>query len=186
MPSEQTKAIEAKVTEILKASSVEYKAKFVPQSQSRNRDQKERTLNWVVTLTKGRMSFSTDYMQGIAHMPGYQQWTKTNYERMQRDALAKYASEHGKTGQCMRDSTIISPRSPLPPPTAADVLHSLLLESAVLDSGGFESWACEYGYDTDSRKAEATYKACVEIALKMRGIFSDAERAQLSEALQDY
>ena len=45
-------------------------------------------------------------------------------------------------------------------PSAADVLDCLASDAAGYESAGsFEDWASEYGYDTDSRKAERTYKA---------------------------
>lgn len=44
-------------------------------------------------------------------------------------------------------------------PTAADVVGCLLSDwSGWFNSTGFEDWALDYGYDPDSRKAEATYR----------------------------
>ena len=44
-------------------------------------------------------------------------------------------------------------------PEIAGVLSCLALDgSGVVNGETFEDWAAEYGYDTDSRKAEATYK----------------------------
>lgn len=71
-------------------------------------------------------------------------------------------------------------------PNPADVMHSLLMDSTVLDSGGFEEWAAELGYDTDSRKAEEIYSACLEIALKVRAGLGESIMAELAEAAQDY
>jgi hypothetical protein len=44
------------------------------------------------------------------------------------------------------------------PPTAADVLESLLSDAAGA-GGDFDDWCADYGYDTDSRKAYATWEA---------------------------
>lgn len=44
----------------------------------------------------------------------------------------------------------------------------------------------ELGYDPDSRKAEAIYKACLEIALKLRNALGEDGLAKLREAAQDY
>ena len=53
-------------------------------------------------------------------------------------------------------------------PEAADVLNCLADESAgVSNARSFEEWAEEYGYDTDSRKAEKTYKVCVKQAARL-------------------
>jgi len=54
-------------------------------------------------------------------------------------------------------------------PTLADVLESLGMDWASIEnSTAFEDWADELGYDTDSRKAEQTYRACQESALRCR------------------
>jgi len=70
-------------------------------------------------------------------------------------------------------------------PHAADVLHSLIMDASAAEQT-FESWCNEYGYDTDSRKALATYEACQQNADKLRRVFSRDVLAQLAEALQDY
>jgi hypothetical protein len=45
-------------------------------------------------------------------------------------------------------------------PTVADVLDSLASDAASVEEMSFEEWASDFGYDTDSRSAEATYNAC--------------------------
>lgn len=53
-------------------------------------------------------------------------------------------------------------------PEAADVLNCLADDSAgVSNARSFEEWAEDYGYDTDSRKAEKTYKVCVKQAARL-------------------
>lgn len=48
-------------------------------------------------------------------------------------------------------------------PELADVLDCLASDASGADNArDFEDWASEYGYDTDSRKAEKIYNACVE------------------------
>lgn len=70
-------------------------------------------------------------------------------------------------------------------PHAADVLHSIILDSSAVGQS-FQSWCDEFGYDSDSRKAEATYRACQENADKLSRIFNHQQREALAEALQDY
>ena len=70
-------------------------------------------------------------------------------------------------------------------PRAAGVLYSLILDSSAAEQT-FESWCGDYGYDTDSRKALATYLACQDNADKLGRIFDRATRAALSEALEGY
>lgn len=67
-------------------------------------------------------------------------------------------------------------------PTVARVLPSLLLDgSAHFDHQSFEDWAGDFGYDPDSRKAEATWKACDETGRKLARAFSASEIEQLRE-----
>ena len=45
-------------------------------------------------------------------------------------------------------------------PELEDVLYSLALDASGFESaGGFEDWCGEYGYDTDSRRAERTWRS---------------------------
>lgn len=53
-------------------------------------------------------------------------------------------------------------------PTAAEVLECLASDCAGIENaGGFEQWCSEYGYDTDSRTAERTFKVCEKQAEKL-------------------
>ena len=63
-------------------------------------------------------------------------------------------------------------------PTAADVLSCLASDASSIDNASsFEDWAADFGYDTDSRKAERTFKACERQAAKLRA-FLDASDYQ--------
>ena len=53
-------------------------------------------------------------------------------------------------------------------PTAADVLSCLVMDADVIEYEGFEDWAGNFGYDTDSRKAEKIYRSCLEQAPKVQ------------------
>jgi hypothetical protein len=44
-------------------------------------------------------------------------------------------------------------------PSADDVVESLTLDASALGVS-FPEWCAELGYDTDSRSAESTYRAC--------------------------
>lgn len=58
-------------------------------------------------------------------------------------------------------------------PGAADVLDCLASDSSSV-SDSLEDWCSNYGYDTDSRKAERTYKACVHAASRLKTFLGDA------------
>lgn len=72
-------------------------------------------------------------------------------------------------------------------PKPADVLHSLLSDGeAFFDGLTFEDWCDNLGFDPDSRKAEAAYRACDDIGRNLARMFSLDEIAQLREAASDY
>jgi hypothetical protein len=65
-------------------------------------------------------------------------------------------------------------------PEAEDVLDCLASDSASVDNArGFEDWASDFGYDTDSRTAEKTFKACEHAATRLSNFLGSGLYAQL-------
>jgi hypothetical protein len=62
-------------------------------------------------------------------------------------------------------------------PTAYDMLTCL----TKYDIGSFENFCGDFGYDTDSRAAERTYKAVCKEWEKVSGFFTSEEIEQLQE-----
>lgn len=59
-------------------------------------------------------------------------------------------------------------------PDAESVLDCLASDSASIENArSFEDWANEYGYNTDSRKAEKIFKACERQAEKLKSFLGD-------------
>ena len=56
-------------------------------------------------------------------------------------------------------------------PTAEGVLECLLSDSTVSDD--FADFCNEFGYDSDSRKAEKTHKACLKVGENTRRLLGD-------------
>jgi len=201
-------ALEAAMTE----HGITVKSEFVPYSKSRNAETKDErgnpvySLNWKVTLQRnGRDVLTTDYSAGMGHCPSYNKKAPTSWDRPPRywqAAICAWECENGfeatmkpffrdftkrQGARSQADIESNRPRVFFPiEPKQADVVHSLILDSSVLDSGGFEEWASEFGYDTDSRKAESIYRACLEIALKVRSGLGESVMSALRDATQDY
>lgn len=156
---------------------------FVPWSQSRNKGEKHPSLNWRVTVKRRSADvLTTDYMAGSGHCPADKR--KDPYLKKQ---LIMWECEHGKPAFFGNSSDRIMQASDKPiKPDPLDVIHSLVMDSDVINHTTFESWASDFGYDTDSRKAEAIYRACLDIALKLRNAIGDDGMRQLQEAGQDY
>lgn len=58
-------------------------------------------------------------------------------------------------------------------PSLVAVLACLMSDANAGELGSFEDFCGEYGYDTDSRRAEATYNACRESAAAMRRLLGE-------------
>ena len=164
------------------ALDLTYSATFIPQSASRNAGGKYPSINWRVTLAKkGARPLSTDYMQGIGHAPGYETWGRGTTERAEREQDAAERGEY--TPGRVRASYC---RKKIPPPKLRDVLNLLVQDASALESGCFEAWAADFGYDTDSREAERTYRACVDTGLALVALIGWPALANLRELYQDY
>lgn len=173
------------------ALGLEYRAEFVPFSKSRNAKAKptkpsDYSLNWRVTISKGARSLTTDYMQGIGHIPGHKQ--NTRYTTDEWEAL-KYACENGKTTRLRCGAMPSFPSigaKPIPAPALHDVLYSLSMDASALDSPTYEDWAAEFGYEADSRSGEKIYRECLRLALELRAMIGERRLAVLRDAAQDY
>ena len=169
------------------------RATFVPFSQSRNSKESMRSLNWRVTLVqRGRDILETDYSAGVGHAPSYKNpprfrggTTPGAIDKYRQRLAIDYETENGFTARLGSSDDYIFRGAPIEPDTLS-VLHSLAMDSDVLDYATFESWAPELGYDPDSRKAESIYRACITIALQLRNGIGETALAELRRAAADY
>lgn len=164
---------------------------FVPFSQSRNKDEKHKSLNWRITLKcNGRAFYSCDYSAGIGHAPSYGKKAPAAWDRPARlwpEMAGAFEAESGfALGPFFSWSGFRADKSKPIKPDPVNVILCLFTDSSVLDSGGFEAWAADMGLDPDSRKAESTYRACLETALALRGAIGERGFSVLSEAFTDY
>lgn len=153
-------------------------SRFVPWSQSRNKHEKQPSLNWRVTLLRNsREILTTDYSAGAAHCPSYSRDSKHGVEFECEHGVHKYPPDGS--------GPIERIRFPIKPDLKS-VIYSLLTDADALDYATFEDWADNFGYDPDSRKAENIYRECLSLGLKLRAAIGDEGMRKLSEAFQDY
>lgn len=153
---------------------------FVPWSASRAKAEKTPSLNWLVTILRnGREVLTTDYGAGCAHCPSYKQGANGSKDAVRREC------ETGHRCLSIVDGAARSMGMPIFP-DFCDMLYSLSMDASAMDSRDFEDWCSEIGYDTDSRKAEAIYRACLEIGLKLRACLGEKGLSELHEACQDF
>jgi len=74
------------------------------------------------------------------------------------------------------------------PPKLHDVLYALASDAnefCAPDVPAFEQWADNYGYDTDSRKAEKTYRACKRQSERLKTFLGSALLLDLVECEEE-
>ena len=119
-------------------------------------------------------------------MPGYNR-TKHSCDRRELEKAAhtgRYPRVDSRGMVPVYD--VVQIQKPLPPPTLRDVLHSLVSDAGAIDHASFEDWAAEWGYETDSRKAETIYQDCLRIGLRLQAMIGNAKLEQLRTLFQDY
>lgn len=157
-------ATDQAIADYLTAASIDYTAALMGET---TRDEWACD-EWRVTFTKRAQpggkpaEIETRFYTGTGHR-------KTTKGRKSTDPHGRFSSD------ATRPVT----------PTAANVLHSLLMDAQGAEQP-FDYWAADYGYDTDSIKALNIYNACCEIRRQVNTFFTYAEREQLRAMLEDY
>lgn len=182
------------ISAVIASLGLTISAKFVPFSMSRNKGEKSKTLNWTVTLQRnGKDVMTFDYSAGLGHCPSYKRKAPQDFDQHPKHWPVMASEAECESGQEVRSFMGYSrstgfrcdPKKPINPDTNG-VLYSIVMDSSVLDAGGFENWASDYGFDTDSRKAEAIYKQCLEQALQLRAAIGESGIGMLQDAFEDY
>ncbi len=145
-------------------------------------DDKEERDCYRMTLTRGRRSASFDFGNSIANS-GIKIVNKNNGKVMRQYRFDPKYIKNGKFDesgfklksgwQFASCDKIVLPKAP----GAYDLLASI----TKYEVGSFEDFCGEFGYDTDSRRAEKTYEAVKEEYAKVCSIFTDEEMEQLQE-----
>lgn len=169
-------------------------AKFIPFSESRNKGEKSPSLNWIVSIWKRSPNnvlyevIETDYMQGCGHCASYKASVKALGERnsIMRDKAVRKECETGEAFKKYDGDRFHDGAYTISPPTIADVLYSLIQDASAIDYATYEQWAGDMGYDADSRKGEAIYRACLQTGLALRAVIREKGLAELKEAYTDF
>lgn len=181
------------IVSALNEMGISVECEFVPLSSSRNSKPEYKSfddlsLNWRVQLRrKGRTILTADYQQGCGYAPAYDHPSLGTPKCIMRFETLLRECETGITYHYdLNGSFALGKGRAIDQPDSLDVLYCLVLDADVLDYSGFEEWADNYGYDPDSRKAEATYKECLSQSLKLRTGLGAHYLPKLQELFQDY
>lgn len=112
--------------------------------------------SWRYTLKCGGRKMSGTFTKGSAHRVWRRGWSG-EYDRPKGAIPGRRAQLPWSPSKYDRNAYLAW--SEPEPPTVSEVLDSLAVDVSSIDQP-FEDWAQEYGFDTDSRKAEHMYEAC--------------------------
>jgi hypothetical protein len=176
---------------LMKDNGLSIKCKFVPFSESRNKDNKYKSLNWIISLYKNdKLVLSADYMQGHGHAPAYKapapKLSSGKVDKWAHDRAIELECETGKIHDGFISGNPITKGDRIPTPDIKDFMYAMIADASALDHGNFEDWANDYGYSADSRSAEKIYNTCLKQALELRAGLGQDLIEKLQEAFQDY
>lgn len=159
-------------TDFLQKTNTAMVVKFNRQGKYFDDDKNERDI-YDIALTRGSRSYTFTFGQSITKSGRFIKYN--NPERsMSQGKLYKnsWVAPAGEVGYREWDKN-----KNFQIPTAYDVLSCVEKN----DVGTFEEFCNEFGYDTDSRKAEKTYKAVKDQYTQFCTLYSDTEMQELSE-----
>lgn len=182
LPIAIEKSTSQKVIELLATKNVHFDAKYVGQRKRENWD----CDSWLVTFTNCDSvdkAEDFDFFTGLGCRAELTEGEKNRVKILSFPGLTAndlknnnlYAKKYRAACEAAR-----KPKTPQP----ADVLHSIILDSSSCNQS-FEHWCSDLGYDSDSRKAFATYELCQKNGDKLNRVLGGKLIAELSELLQD-
>lgn len=153
------------------------------------------SIHWAIKLTAGSYTTETEYSEGIGHFVNtrHHLYNKIIMENPLADfkagkPLKIHVSAPGGISQKEWESFWIKDRfnfakGKATPPKLEDILYALTMDSDAINYS-FDEWCSNYGYDTDSRKALATWHKCTDTYRKLRALGFTLE--ELQEYFRDY
>ncbi|MCK5132390.1 MAG: hypothetical protein KAR40_09610 [Candidatus Sabulitectum sp.] len=171
---------EAQGREFLKMTGVTFKAEFLEHGKHFDNDTDTRDI-YQITLTKGGRSYSFKYGQSANASGEYK--INLNLKR----EVNGYTAYQGLRGQkeCRKarmafsswGKDVVIKNKDFSEPTPYSVLACITKH----DPETFEDFCSNFGYDTDSRSAEKTYKAVSDEYKSLQTLFTEEELEVMSE-----
>lgn len=162
-------------------------SRFIPFRESRNKDNEFKSLNWKVSIFRGvRKILEIDYSCCEGHCPAYKKkWESPYLKKLAIDAEVTYG-RIAKKGFGSIGIAVHTSKDQKIEPDIRDVICCVVRDADVINYSDFNSWAYEYGYDTDSRKAFDMYQECVKYAISLISAVGAGGIVELTEAFSDY
>lgn len=159
----------------LKETGAEFKAEFKKHGYHFDGDKEMRDI-YVVTIKRNSREYSYDFGQSISNSGFYFMLGRKRY-----DIDRQYLESKNILSIAKRMSWDFDPKlDKIHKPEVPDA-YTVLACLTKYDPGTFEDFCSEYGYDTDSKKAEKTYNGVMEEWLNMQRLFTNEELEAMSE-----
>jgi hypothetical protein len=149
-----------------------FKAEFIKNGKHFEDDKDSRDI-YKITLTRGNRVFSFNFGQSLQNSGRYWKYgsyttgVSNGYFSKRRNKIVAEAGDYGAWDINKNFAE----------PTPYDVLACL----TKYDVGSFENFCSDFGYDTDSRKAEKTYKAVLNEYKNVCALWNEQELEALQE-----
>ncbi len=161
--------------DFLQATNTVFTAKYVKAGEYFDEDKKERDI-YEIELTRGNRSYAFRFGQSIACSGQYilldsrlkAQFGRSfcNEVEFKKNNL-RYQRPHGYV---IKNKAFAAPDA-----------YSVLACLTKSDPGTFDNFCSDFGYDTDSKRAEKTYEAVKEEYINVCRLFTDEEIEKLQE-----
>jgi hypothetical protein len=109
--------------------------------------------------TKNRINIKSEYVDENKNNPG---WKDANHFKFTLKMKGKQFTSYFSKGYGLNGE-----------PTAPEVLDCLASDAMGVEWDSFEGWCNNYGYDTDSRKAEKTYQLIESQSKKLENFLGE-------------
>lgn len=173
---------EKQASNFLMHTGTGFKAEFIEHGKHFQNDKDTRDI-YKITLKRGSREYSFNFGQSIANSGKYHLAEHLRNKIISESLRKKYGSNYAfkkndlKFDHSLREGKDWYKNENYSAPTAYDVLAAL----TKYDPGTFENFCGDYGYDTDSKSAEKTYKGVKEEFAMVQALWTDAEIEQLHE-----
>jgi hypothetical protein len=125
---------------------------------------------WAVSLRQGTNQLDTTYRMGLANCKPSKAYQTNAIAVPFFDLPANIRQKAGDDPTHTKAMVIPTP------PDVASVLDSLRSDAECYENArSFEDFANDFGYDPDSRKAEAIFNACAKISKDLRNLLGGWE-----------
>lgn len=163
---------EQQAVDFLTSTNTTFQANFLTWGKHFEDDKEGRDI-YEITLQRGPRKYTFNFGQSIRNSCKWEPLTAYARQRMPLigDSAQSVMRKYNLAQFDFRENNHYSS------PTAYDVLACLTKD----DPGTFENFCNEFGYDTDSRKAEKTYHAVVDEYQMVCALWNEEELEQLRE-----